>query len=232
LNYAIDREQIVQKALRGHGRRGASAAWPEHWAFDSSALELNYDPSKATALLSEAKIPNREVNADRPVRMSFVCLIPENFALWERLGLHVQRNLAEVGVRMELQKVSVGEFNSRIGSQKFDAALTEFVVGNNTSRPFTFWYSQSKVNVFGYHNPAMDAALEAIRRAENEREYRSAFRRFQLESVGDPPAIFLALGETTRAVSKRFQVMAPLGSDILPTISDWEPSEGASRTSN
>ena len=35
----------------------------------------------------------------------FVCLIPENFQLWERLALMVQRDLAEIGVDLALEAV-------------------------------------------------------------------------------------------------------------------------------
>jgi peptide/nickel transport system substrate-binding protein len=232
LNYAINRPEIVARALRGHGTQGTNAAWPQHWAYDTAVQQLAYDPSKAVALLKEAKLPSHKAAAGIPAQFAFSCLIPENFTLWERLALHVQRDLADVGIDMRLEKVSVNEFNRRIGTRAFDAALTEFVAGNSPSRPFTFWYSEAKGNLWGYQNPTMDAALNGIRRAANEAAYRDAFRRFQAVSVDDPPAIFLAFGETARAVSKRFQVVAPPGSDILPTIGDWRLTDDAIRTSN
>jgi peptide/nickel transport system substrate-binding protein len=231
LNYAINRAEIVAMALHGHGTVATNAAWPQHWAYDTGGPQLAYDPSRAVALLDEAELPIRRAVAGFPSRLTFSCLIPENFALWERLALHVQRDLADVGVDMQLEKVTIDEFNGRIGSRAFDAALTEFVAGNSPTRPFTFWYSRAKGNFWGYRNPKMDDALNGIRGAENETAYREAFRRFQLESVDDPPAIFLAFGETARAVSKRFDVVAPVGSDILPTIADWRLTTALNRTS-
>jgi hypothetical protein len=50
--------------------------------------------------------------------------------------------------------------------------------------------------------------------------------------LDDPPAIFLALGENTRAVSRRFQVLSPARSDILFTIADWHAASDTFRTSN
>lgn len=232
LNYAVNRAEIVGMALHGHGTEATNAAWPQHWAYDSAGPQLAYDPSRAVALLDEAKLPSRRPSAGIPSRLTFSCLIPENFTLWERLALHVQRDLADTGVDMQLEKVTVNEFNARIGARAFDAVLTEFVAGNSPSRPFTFWYSQAKGNLFGYANPKMDAALDGIRRAANESAYRDAFRQFQTESVDDPPALFLAFGETARAVSKRFDVVAPAGSDILPTIADWRLAAVAARASN
>lgn len=232
LNYAIDRDAIVAQALNGHGQPASGAAWPQHWAFDSTLPPISYDPARAAALLNGADLPPEHSKGGAPARIHFTCIIPENFALWERMGLLVQRNLAEIGVDMQLQALPVDEFNQRIGTGNFDAVLTEFVVGNSVSRSYFFWHSQGKLNYWGYRNPRMDSALDGIRRAPGESEYREAYRSFQTENIEDPPAIFLALGEITRAVSRRFEVVAPPGTDILPTIADWRPAPALPRTSN
>jgi peptide/nickel transport system substrate-binding protein len=225
LNYAIDRETVVHSAFRGHGMAATGPAWPQHWAYDSTVPKLSYDPMRATALFDSASLPLKPHDSGLPSRLSFTAILPENFALWERMGLLVQRDLAKIGVDMQLETLSVTEFFSRIAAGNFDAILTEFVVGNSPSRPLTFWHSQSKRNVFGYTNPSMDSAFESMRRASNENEYRDGFRRFQIEGVENPPAIYLVLGEISRAVSKRIQVVAQPGNDILHTIADWQPAE-------
>lgn len=231
MNHAVDRASIVTRALRGHGIAASGSAWPPHWAFDESVPSFTYDVGRASALLDSASLKEVKMPDGKSARFRFTCIFPENFALWERLGLQVQRNLAEVGIDMQLETLSVNEFNRRIADANFDAVLTEFVVGNSPSRPYFFWHSQSRRNVFGYSNPAMDRALDGIRRASSDSDYRKAFREFQVENIDNPPAIFLILGETTRAVSKRFHVIAPPGSDILPTIGDWRPADPA-RTAN
>jgi peptide/nickel transport system substrate-binding protein len=225
LNHSVNRTTIVERALRGHGRPAAGPAWPQHWAFDSTVPNMTYDPVQAAALLDAAKFPIRPTKTGAPTRFHFTCILPENFALWERIGLLVQRDFAEVGVDMRLETVSVDEFNRRIGTGTYEAVLNEFVVGNNTSRPYTFWHSQSRRNLWGYKNPIMDDAFDRIRHASTDAEYRQAFRTFQIEGLDDPPAVFLALGEASRAVSKRFQVIAQPGSDILHTIADWRLAE-------
>jgi peptide/nickel transport system substrate-binding protein len=207
-------------------------AWPLHWAYDPALPNLTLDRSKATALLDSANLPIRHNDTGLPSRLRFTAIFPENFALWERIGLMIQRDLAKVGVDMQLETLSVEEFNTRIGTGQFDAVLTEFVVGNSPSRPYTFWDSQGKRNMWAYVNPVMDEAFDSIRRASNQQEYRDGFRKFQLVGIDDPPAIYVALGEISRAVSKRIEVVAQPGNDILPTIADWRPAEGQPRTNN
>ena len=233
LNYAVNRASLVDRALRGRGQATSGPAWPLHWAYDVTVPGFPYDPARSVALLDAAGLPplsrgNNSNNA--PSRMHFTCLIPDTFALWERMALIVQKDLAKIGVDMRIESMPFSEFNRRIAAKDFDAVMLEFIVGNSPSRPYGFWHSQSKQNFWGVHNQRIDAALDGIRRATNEAKYREEFRDFQLQSLEDSPAIFLALGETVRAVSKRFQVVAPANSDILPTIGDWRPTNEAERT--
>ena len=235
LNYAINRDRLITRALNERGQSASTPLWPLHWAYDSSVPSYSFDPARASALLNAANI--REMDStqrsDRaPGRFHFTCLVPENFALWERMALIVQRDLAEIGVAMEIESVPFEVFNQRIGSGDFDAVTIELIVGNTASRPFTFWSSHSSQNVWGYSNQSLDQALEDLRRAPNDAQYRDAFRRVQLQSLDDPPAIFLALGQITRAVSKRFEVVAPPNTDILPSIPDWRLAAPATRTTN
>jgi len=233
LNYAVNREGLVKHALRGRGRTTSGPAWPLHWAYNSSVPEFSYDPARSAALLDAAGLPPLSGSNDSgnpPSRMHFTCLIPDSFALWERMALLVQKDLAKVGVDMRIESLPFPDFNRRIAARDFDAVMLEFIVGNSPSRPYGFWHSTSKQNVWGFQDPKIDQALDGIRRASNETIYREAFRDFQLQSLEDPPAIFLALGETVRAVSRRFQVVAPPNTDILPTIGDWRPGNDSERT--
>jgi peptide/nickel transport system substrate-binding protein len=235
LNHSVNRAAIVRQAFKGHATPQSGSAWPQHWAYDSDVPEFTFEPQRAAALLDAAAVPTSTLHAgpDKPpARLRFTCILPESFPLWEKMGLLAQRDFSAVGIDMKLEALPVEEFNTRIQSGKFDAVLSEFIVGNSPSRPFTFWYSESKQNVWGYRNDKVDAALMGIRRASSDVEYRHAFRDFQLHMLDDPPAVFLALGENSRAVSKRFRVVAPAGSDILPTIADWQLGEGPPRILN
>ena len=231
LNYAIDRERLITRALNRRGQTASSPLWPLHWAYDSTVPSYSYDPSRAIALLNAARIPQAPTGPTdgAPGRLHFTCLVPDNFALWERMALIVQRDLAEIGVDMKIESVPFEVFNKRIGSGDFDAVTIELIVGNTASRPFTFWSSQSTQNVWGYRNPSLDQALDDLRRAADDTQYKSAFRRVQEQALNDPPAIFLALGQVTRAVSTRFEVVAPPNTDILPSIPDWQQPERVPR---
>jgi peptide/nickel transport system substrate-binding protein len=233
LNYAVDRPAIVQQAFKGRAKATSVAAWPEHWAFDQSAAATPHDPVRASAILESAGFRGLlRVDGRPPAKLHFACLFPENLPLWEHIALLVQRDLAEIGIDMQLESVPIQKFVERLGTGDFDTVLLEHVVGNSASRPFSFWHSTSRQNAWGFQSPAIDQALGDLRHASNDAEYREAFRRFQQQTADDPPAIVLALAETSRAVSKRFSVIAPPNSDILPTIAGWRLVEPVERAAN
>ena len=73
----------------------------------------------------------------------------------------------------------------------------------------------------------VDAALDTIRGARSDDEYRQGVADFQRSIVADPPAIFLAWDERARAVSNRFDVPVEQGVDILGALRLWRPVAGA-----
>ena len=54
---------------------------------------------------------------------------------------------------------------------------------------------------------------------------------FQQAAEDDPPAIFLAWSDRSRAVTRRFDVQAEAGRDVLSTLRLWKPTDLAPQTS-
>jgi peptide/nickel transport system substrate-binding protein len=223
LNYAVDRSAIIDQVFKGHGLAASTPTWPQHWAYDRNLPNYAFDPARAAALLDAAGVTISDKRQDlhrSPARMRFTCIFPTSL-LWERMALIAQRNLSQIAVDMQLESLSLDEFNRRIATGNFDAVLMDLVVGNATSRPYFFWYSTSKQNPWGYHDELVDQALDRLRYAADDDATRSAFHDLQSEMLNDPPAILLAFGETTRAVGRRFQPVTPPGGDVFRTISEW-----------
>jgi hypothetical protein len=85
------------------------------------------------------------------------------------------------------------------------------------------WRSGGLGHTGGNGTPALDVALDRIRYATNDEEYRAAVEGFQNATIEDPPGIFLVWPERARAVSRRFTVPVQAGLDILPTLRMWRP---------
>jgi ABC-type transport system substrate-binding protein len=132
---------------------------------------------------------------------------------------------------MAVEEASRDELLKRAASGQYDAAMAEAISGPTLFRPYLMWYTKSPFNWGHFGNTAIDASLDAVRQAPSETAYRTAVARLQQTFMDDPPAIFLAWSVRARAVSKRFDVQADEGRDVLSTIRLWKPKGIQQRTS-
>ena len=63
-----------------------------------------------------------------------------------------------------------------------------------------------------------------IRRAADRDTLRSAVRDLQRKFIDDPPAVFLAWSETSRAVRRRFMIPPEADRDIFASLPQWRPA--------
>ena len=228
LNMAIDRNKLISSVLRGRGEIATGPIWPKHWAYDTSVQPFSFDPRTSMSLLEGAGFHVREAaaSAGPPARLRFTCLLPENFALQERIGLEIQRQLYDIGVDMQFETVHIQEYNSRIRDGQFDAVFIDMISGPSLARPYVFWRSgkpsrpTGALNVFGYENAEAERLFGVLRTSTNEAAVRSAVSGLQRTFLEDPPALFLVWNQRARALNRRFKV-ATSDRDPLFTIGQW-----------
>ncbi|MCG5213847.1 ABC transporter substrate-binding protein [Streptosporangium soli] len=87
LHYAIDKQKMIEVALKGHGTASSSFLNEENAAYAKASTVYDYDPDKAKALLKEAGVENLTVNL-MSVNVSWIvdCL-PTIAASWEAVGI-------------------------------------------------------------------------------------------------------------------------------------------------
>jgi peptide/nickel transport system substrate-binding protein len=222
INEALDREALVRDGLRGQGMPADGPVWPQHWAY-SQPQRFMYDPAGAGKRLDAAGFPlKRDAGRAVPIRFSFKCIVFANDSRFERLVVVAQKQLADVGIDMQLEPVSLDKLLPRMKAGDFDAHLLEFS-GRSLSRVYDFWrFHEGTMNNSGYH--AADAVLDRLRAAEGDEETRAAVAELLRVMHDDPPAAFLAWQKTTRAVSARFDVVPEPNRDILANLWMWRPA--------
>jgi peptide/nickel transport system substrate-binding protein len=217
LNFGIDRDLLIRTALNGYGIGSFGPIWPSHWALTSDLPKFTFDLAAASRMVKTG--------------VSFTCLIPPDSA-FERIALEVKRQLSLAGVVMTPEQVSYDELDKRAATGQYDAMLIEAVSGPTLFRPYLFWHSKGTMNWGGFGTSTSDAALDRIRYATSEPEYRNAVAGLQRSFMNDPPAIFLAWSQRVRAVSNRFVVPVPEpGRDILSNLRLWKPTTAAQQAS-
>lgn len=218
LNLAIDREQVIERGLRGRGVVATAPLTPLHWSYDHSVRPYALDQHRAIELLENAGHVLREGGKDEPpARLRFTCTVPRNYAVLERLAMILQEQLFQIGVDMRIQ--AVDNANAQLLRRDFDAMLLDIIGGYGLSMPYSLWHSTSRDspswNVFGYRNAMVDAALDAWRYSRDEAVIRRATAAFQRAIMDDPPAVFLAWNERARALSRRFEIPPTYRGDVI-----------------
>ena len=209
MNAAIDRDALIARALDGHGRTAVSPLWPNHWAHDDTLPHFEYKPLNT---------------ADAGKRGSFTLLYSE--PSHERIALFLQQQLQAIGLDVQLELTSVSDALNRVSQGNFEAWLADMGLGPSLVRQYLFWQSTSPYNWGGYSEPKVDLALDRIRRAADDTEYRAGVADFQKAMVDNPPGLFIAWSERARVVSTRFDVHVEAGRDILNTLRLWRPASG------
>jgi len=213
LNRAIDRSMIVHEGLVGHGTPSSGPVSNHHWAFGNSGSTFTFDPQAAEAVL----------NKTGSGRLTLNCLTPAT-APYEHLAIIVKQQLQAVGVDVSIAEVAPESLSSVFSKPDFEALLIDVASGWSLFWPYRWWHSKGGSNAMGFSSSVVDAALDRIRHAVNDDEYRSAVQAFQTAISDDPPAIFLAWGDRSRAVNNRFDVSAEKGRDVVSTLRLWRPT--------
>jgi peptide/nickel transport system substrate-binding protein len=226
LNMAIDRDTLIREVLHGAGAPSSGPVWPDYWAADSKITPYPFDTHQASALLDAAGFPLRPSPDGGPAaRFTITCLIPEDFSVVERIALHVQKDLFNVGVDLRFKVVPPLEFSKLMGSGQFEATLLDMVSGPTPVRAYIFWASPTRFrgayNIFGYENAEADRLFETLRTTTNEAAVRTATRRLQRVLLDDPPALFLVWNERARGIRREYAFPKEPGVDPIFSLWRW-----------
>jgi len=97
--------------------------------------------------------------------------------------------------------------------------------GPTLGRAYMFWGSAKSflgLNVFGYEDPQAERLFNVLRTTTNEGAIRTATRSLQQVLLEDPPAVFLAWNQRSRAVRRDFQIVQdPTRDPADPVYTIW-----------
>ncbi|SDS40212.1 microcin C transport system substrate-binding protein [Halopseudomonas xinjiangensis] len=131
---------------------------------------------QAYALLQEAGWSIKDdqlVNeAGEPLKFEFL-LVQADF---ERVLLPFKRNLASLGIEMNIRRVDVSQYINRLRSRDFDMVVSGFGQSNSPgNEQREYWHSSSadnpgSRNLMGLRDPAVDALVEGLIQADSREE--------------------------------------------------------------
>ena len=209
INYAIDKQEIIDGVLLGLGEPVASPYKPGTRWSNPHLKPYPYDKAKAIALLKEAGFA--DTNGDGILErdgkaFSFEIITNQNKER-EKTAVLVQRRLKDVGIDVKIRSIEWASFISRfIKTGDFDAVLLGWGLGLDPDQ-YNIWHSSQQkpgqFNFIGYNNPTVDHLLEAGRLELNPDKRMKIYHEFSKVLLEDSPIVYLSAGYGLMAINKR-----------------------------
>jgi peptide/nickel transport system substrate-binding protein len=212
VEWAIDKQQIVDLAMEGQGTPGTTLIPPAtpFWHYQPTAAELRtYDPARANALLDAANC--LDINADKmredpqgqPLVLRF--LLRSDNTQEVKAGQMIKAFLRTVGLDTALETVDDGTLNDRIF---INADFDMFIWGwAGDVDPSTMLNVLTGAQIGGtndcyYSNPAYDAIVQAQATFLDPSTRQDAVWEAQKIIYEDIPYLILSYDTTVQAVRR------------------------------
>jgi len=211
INYAIDKQEIIDGVYLGLGINIASPYKPGTRWSNPSLTPYPYDPVKARALLKEAGFTDADGDGilERDGKPFAFEIITNQNKEREKSAVLIQRRLKEVGISVQIRAIEWASFISRfIKTGDFDAVVLGWSLSLDPDQ-YSIWHSSQQApgqfNFIGYNNPATDKLLEQGRLELNPEKRMKIYHEFSRVLLEDSPIVYLSAGYGLTAIHKRIK---------------------------
>ena len=214
--YAIDRQQILEELLNGHGEivdGFLSSASP---FYDESLTPVSYDPEKAKALLEEAGWDGSQtirfyVNSGDSTFVNAASIIA---AEW-----------AAVGIKAEIQTVDFATLMSVAGTEDYDVLAVQYTYAPVDPYPDVAWLLGGEGSWTGYSNDTLNEALTKSQLTSDPEETKELFSVVDKKVQEDVPMFSAYVISAQGAVSKRITGATPSVYGFFNDVQNWDVVE-------
>ena len=214
--YAIDRQQILEELLNGHGEivdGFLSSASP---FYDDSLTPVSYDPEKAKALLEEAGWDGSQtirfyVNSGDSTFVNAASIIA---AEW-----------AAVGIKAEIQTVDFATLMSVAGTEDYDVLAVQYTYAPVDPYPDVAWLLGGEGSWTGYSDDTLNEALTKSQLTSDPEETKELFSVVDKKVQEDVPMFSAYVISAQGAVSKRITGAAPSVYGFFNDVRNWDVAE-------
>ena len=214
--YAIDRQQILEELLNGHGEivdGFLSSASP---FYDDSLTPVSYDPEKAKTLLEEAGWDGSQtirfyVNSGDSTFVNAASILA---AEW-----------AAVGIKADIQTVDFATLMSVAGTEDYDVLAVQYTYAPVDPYPDVAWLLGGEGSWTGYSDDTLNEALTKSQLTSDPEETKELFSVVDKKVQEDVPMFSAYVISAQGAVSKRITGAAPSVYGFFNDVQNWDVVE-------
>lgn len=206
LNLAVNRQQIVDQVLQGHGQPILSPLFFIETEQTKTPTTANLEEAKKvlesagwkknekTGIYEIKKTDSKGKTISGVTTLTFTLATADNPELIKVAEI-LQQNWQALGAQVEIAKFEPGDLNQNIiRPRRFEALLFGKVLGRQPDL-FPFWHSSQRqdpgLNIAGYSDKASDSLLEDLNSTADQQKRQSLYEKLETRIMSDMPAIFL-----------------------------------------
>ena len=234
VNYAINRDELLNKILNGEGKIAIGPIPPGMPGSSPDISGYGYNPEKAVEILEKngwkkntEGIFAKKLGKDKEETLLKIEIItPKSIQLTAVL---IQDNLKNIGVDSNLKIVSLGELQQNyIRTKNYEAVLVGESFTSSVD-PYVFWHGAAikdpGLNLSLYNNRKVNKILEETRQITDVVKRAKKLEEFQKLVLNDAPAVFLYSPNYIYAVKKTVKNIdlkkITLPSNRFSKINEW-----------
>ncbi len=183
INYAVDKQAVIEGAQWGYGLPIGSHMPPVSEYYVDLNDAYPYDPDKARELLAEAGYPDG---------FETTIILPQPYAFHIRNGEIVAAQLAEVGITANLETLEWGAYLEQVYFGRHYTLTTLGHTGRLDPDPFLNRYvSDSKEDYMNYKNPRYDELVKEGAVSTDQERRKEIYAEMQRLLAEDAVAVYL-----------------------------------------
>ena len=186
INYAVDKNSIIEVVLNGAGKIATSPIAPGVFGFTDKTTPYEFDLEKAREHMKKSGIP-----AGTKIKMT---IFEGNRN--SQIAEIIQAQLKEIGIELEIESLEVGTFWQYTASGKHDMFLGSWgcVTGDADYGLYAVYHSSAKGapgNRSFYGNPRVDELLDMGKESIDPKKRLEIYEEIQQIIVEDAPDVML-----------------------------------------
>lgn len=211
--YAINREQILNELLGGHGEiidGFLSSASP---FFDETIKPVPYDPEKAKSLLEDA-------GWDGTQTLRFY--INSGDSTFVNAASIITAQWAAVGIKAEIQTVDFATLMAVSGSEDYDVLAVQYTYAPVDPYPDMSWLLGGAGSWTGYGNDEVNEALKKSQLTDDAAETKELYSVVNRKVQEDVPMFSAYVISAQAAVNKRVSGAEPTVYGFFNDVHNWD----------
>lgn len=216
LSHLVDRPALINQIMRGLAVPVNSPVYPQRPEYDNSIVPIDYNPTKAKALLVEAGwsdsngdgILDRQRDGKRE-NLTFTFLLNAGNEMREQIALILTQEFRKVGIDAKIKKLEWAIFLQNLRGRQFDAYIGGWVNDPIPTDPYQIWHSSQAdnqgSNYVSFRNQRADWLMENNRLEFDESKRIAYMKEFQQIIYDEQPYTFLWSPLYPAVYNKRLQ---------------------------